>query len=185
MEGGRGAAHPMNERRGQKRSSNADSCGSTTGQERVTKQDVLGAKVYAVLCAVRAGEQRERARKRQREQEANAAESGAHIRRTPRTAHPMGWTLHAACGGEEEKQRRPKTPRIEPPREVAYYREYPEREIPAVEEGIWDGRPKRGRMAEGKYDQVKRRGPRQTIKKETRRQKVSIVPVGRRVLGSE
>ena len=176
MDGGRRARPGAAGGRGQKRTAADASCGSTQKQQRAaTRQDVLGWKVHAVLCAVRAGEQRTRERKRSREQQ--EAESPT----LSMTAHSIaGRTLnapnHVPCSGEEVNQRRPKTPRI------AYYTEYPERSVPATEEGLWDGRPKRSRRPEGAYDPVVRRGPRREVQKRTRRQKVSIVPIGRRLI---
>ena len=51
------------------------------------------------------------------------------------------------------------------------------------EEGIWDGRPKRARVAEGFYDQVRRRGTRARYEDEepttaVKRKKVAMVPAG-------
>ena len=133
--------------------------------------------MHAVLCAVRVREQRARERKREREQRQHSGPVCTESMRTigGRTL-TAGVGMHA-CGGEEEKQRKPKTPRIE------YYREYPDTPVPAVDEGLWDGRPKRGRMREGALDQVQRRGPRRQREKGKRRQRVSIVPAGPRALG--
>ena len=165
----------MANRRGQKCAAAGASCDSTEEQQCVTRQDVLGAKVHAVMCAVRAREQRVQARKRKRMQhgEGSAGQANNTHNATGRTLNAAN---HTSCGGEEEKQRKPKTPRIE------YYRVYPDRRVPATEEGIWDDRPRRRRIQEGGYDQVERRGPRRGIRKEARRQRVSIVPAGRRAV---
>ena len=137
--------------------------------------------MHAVLCAVRVREQRARERKREREQrQHNGPVRTESMRTISGRTLTAGVGMHA-CGGEEEKQRKPKTPRIQ----SAYYREYPDTPVPAVEDGLWDGRPKRSRMREGALDQVKRRGPRQQGKKGKRRQRVSIVPAGPRALDGD
>ena len=72
-----------------------------------------------------------------------------------------------------------RTPRI---RHIQYAQVYPEKTSPEQEEGVWDGRPKRARVAEGSYDQVKRRGTRARYEDEeprvVKRRKVAMVPVG-------
>ena len=131
--------------------------------------------MHAVICAVRAREQRVRERKRERAQCAGGSAAQANDAHNA-TGRTLNAANHTSCGGEEEKQRKPKTPRIE------YYRVYPERRVPATEDGVWDDRPRRSRIQEGGYDQVQRRGPRRGIQKERRQQRVSIVPAGRRAV---
>ena len=83
------------------------------------------------------------------------------------------------------KGKKVKTPHIQ------YARVYPAKRHAkrglAREEGIWDGRPKRARVAEGFYDQVKRRGMRTRYKEEepkrvVKRKKVAMVPAGARAV---
>ena len=178
MGGGARTGHPGARGHSQKRRRIADTCASQQERVKRQRQEMMGAKVHAVLCAVRVREQRARERKRERERRQPGAPARSESMRTM-----QGRTLTAgdgmhACGGEEENQRKPKTPRIQ----SAYYREYPDTPVPAEEDGLWDGRPKRRRMREGALDEVKRRGPRQQGQRGKRRQRVSIVPAGPRAL---
>ena len=62
--------------------------------------------------------------------------------------------------------------------DTQYHREYPERTVPAQDEGVWDGRPKRKRVPEGSYDEVQRRQPRQVPQRLKRRRRLNMVPAG-------
>ena len=171
MGSGARTRHPAGRGRGQKRGATADTCASQQERVKRQRQEIWGAKVHAVLCAVRAQEQRSRERKREREQRQPNGPVRTESMRTI-SGRTAGVGMRA-CGGEEENQRKPKTPRIQ----STYYRAYPDTPVPAVDDSLWDGRPKRSRMREGALDQVQRRGPRQEgRKKKKRRQRVSIVP---------
>ena len=156
----------------------------------VTAQDVLAAKMHAVVCEMRARQQRRADRKRGRE--AAAADGGTAP--TGQNGDVRKGTLHATMhtisnfreksGITTSKQpratgKKARTPRI---RHAQYAQVYPEKTSPEQEEGVWDGRPKRARVAEGSYDQVKRRGTRARYEDEeprvVKRRKVAMVPVG-------
>ena len=174
-----GGPRPGGEQRatGHGRKGTTDNSTQATAHKRLTAQDVLGAQVHAVLCAVRGAEQERQRRKREREQ-GNEAEAASA---TMRTNQQGTLRVVPACrrnehADEEEKQRKPKTPRVE----THYYRAYPERTVSAQDEGIWDGRPKRKRVPDGAYDEVQRRQPRQGQQRVRKRRRMHMVPAGRR-----
>ena len=147
--------------------------------------------MHAVMCEMRARQQRQADRKRVRE----AAAADGEMAPTAPNGVPRG-TLRAATHtisnfrknrGQSTnsrtsngKGRKVKTPHIQ------YAQVYPEKTSPEQEEGIWDGRPKRARVAEGFYDQVRQRGTRTRYEDEepttaVKRKKVAMVPEGCRV----
>jgi len=173
---------------GGKEGGSGDGCGTTAlGQDKLTAQDVLAAKMHAVVCEMRARQQRRADRKRDRE--AAAADGGTAP--TGQNGDVRKGTLHATMhtisnfrvksGITTSKQPRATGKKVRTPR-IQYAQVYPEKTSPEQEEGVWDGRPKRARVAEGSYDQVKRRGTRARYEDEeprvVKRRKVAMVPVG-------
>ena len=158
------------------------------GENKVTAQDMLAARMHAVMCEMRAREQRQTDRKRVRE---TAAADGEPAPTAP-NGMPRG-TLRVATHTianfrksrgqitnsrtSNARGKKVKTPHIQ------YAQVYPEKTSLEQEEGIWDGRPKRARVAEGFYDQVRRRGTRARYEDEepttaVKRKKGAMVPAG-------